>query len=184
VLDAEQPGPVHRTTNAERRTQNVERISERRPTSLKSLARDRDKVEILHRVSGVTPDSVARWGRMSVHQMICHLSDGFLMATGDKAVSRIDRVPTGTIIKWMALYLPLRWPPGTVTRPEIDQEMGGTRPGDFAADLARLVALIELTAKMKGVAWQRHPIFGRMSESEWLRWGYLHVDHHLRQFGA
>jgi len=28
-----------------------------------------------------------------------------------------------------------------------------------------------------------HPIFGRMSLWEWQRWGYLHTDHHLRQFG-
>jgi hypothetical protein len=29
-----------------------------------------------------------------------------------------------------------------------------------------------------------HPIFGAMSERAWLRWGYLHMDHHLRQFGV
>lgn len=29
-----------------------------------------------------------------------------------------------------------------------------------------------------------HPGFGRMSQSDWLRWGYRHVDHHLRQFGV
>ena len=30
----------------------------------------------------------------------------------------------------------------------------------------------------------RHPFFGAMSPNQWLRWGYLHTDHHLRQFGA
>jgi len=29
-----------------------------------------------------------------------------------------------------------------------------------------------------------HPIFGGMSERAWLRWAYLHTDHHLRQFGT
>jgi hypothetical protein len=28
-----------------------------------------------------------------------------------------------------------------------------------------------------------HPFFGPMSREDWLRWGYLHADHHLRQFG-
>jgi len=27
------------------------------------------------------------------------------------------------------------------------------------------------------------PIFGPLTRAEWLRWGYLHADHHLRQFG-
>jgi hypothetical protein len=29
-----------------------------------------------------------------------------------------------------------------------------------------------------------HPIFGPLSYPQWMRWGYLHCDHHLRQFGA
>jgi len=28
-----------------------------------------------------------------------------------------------------------------------------------------------------------HPIFGAMKPWDWMRWGYLHADHHLRQFG-
>ena len=55
---------------------------------------------------------------------------------------------------------------------------------EFAADLARLEALLEHVAAARDLDGQRHPTFGRMSEGAWLRWGYLHVDHHLRQFGA
>jgi Protein of unknown function (DUF1569) len=122
---------------------------------------------------------------MSAHQMVCHLNDSLLVATGQRAVSHAISLPSRTIIKWIALYLPLRWPPGILTRPEIDQEAGGTRPIDFAADVARQVALIEDVArqpqKLRGSV---HPIFGRMSERTWLRWAYLHTDHHLRQFGT
>ena len=91
-----------------------------------------------------------------------------------------------TIVKWIALYLPLRWPGGRIlTRPEIDQEVGGTKPGDFAGDVAELESLVELiTAQTRSFDWPLHPIFGRMSDADWLRWGYLHMDHHLRQFGA
>ena len=28
-----------------------------------------------------------------------------------------------------------------------------------------------------------HPMMGHMSKWEWMRWGFLHTDHHLRQFG-
>ena len=34
------------------------------------------------------------------------------------------------------------------------------------------------------VDWPAHPIFGPMTLRAWMRWGYLHVDHHLRQFSA
>jgi hypothetical protein len=45
--------------------------------------------------------------------------------------------------------------------------------------LAQLESLLErITTQAKSFVWQRHPIFGRMSEAAWLRWAYLHMDHH------
>jgi len=151
---------------------------------MKTLARRQDKDELVQRLHGVRPDSARRWGRMSVHQMVCHASDAYRMALGQKAVSPATSLAQQTIVKWVALYLPMRWPPGILTRPEIDQEGGGTTPLDFAADLAQLEALLELTAAQRDLAHITHPTFGRMSDTDWRRWGYLHLDHHLRQFGA
>jgi len=152
---------------------------------MKTLARQRDKAEILHRLRKLRAESVPRWGRMSPHQMVCHLSDSFRMVVGQKPVSHATSLLHRTIVKWIALYLPLPWPAGIRTRPEIDQELGGTRPVDFAADVAQLEALLELiTAQTRSVDRQLHPTLGTMSDAAWLRWGYLHMDHHLRQFGA
>jgi hypothetical protein len=153
---------------------------------VKTLARPEDRAEILRRLKTVRPDSPRRWGRMSTHQMVCHLSDSFRVLTGEKQASPATSVLHRTIVKWIALYAPLRWPRGYLTRPEIDQEKGGTRPADFAADVARLEMLVEVivTAPPGTFAGQMHPIFGPMSEAAWLRWGYLHMDHHLRQFAA
>jgi len=152
---------------------------------VKSLARRRDKAELLLRLKNVGPGSQAHWGRMSAHQMICHLCDAFRIVTGDKSVSSATGPMRQTIIKWIALYGPVAWPPGIPTVPEVDQELGGTAPANFAEDVAQLEALIENVAALAGTEIQRaHPIFGMMSETAWLRWGYLHVDHHLRQFGA
>jgi hypothetical protein len=153
---------------------------------VKTLARAGDKAEVLQRLSAVRPDSARRFGRMSAPQMVCHLGDAFRAVIGRMPVSDATGLLQRTVVKWIALYLPLRWPGGRIlTRPELDQEGGGTRPGEFAADVAEVAELVELiTARPRPFAWQPHPIFGRMSDAEWLRWGYLHMDHHLRQFGA
>jgi len=152
---------------------------------MKTLARHCDKAEILQRLKAVRPESARRWGRMSAHQMVCHLSDSFLAVTGQKPVSHAAGPLQRTLVKWIALYSPLPWPAGIRTRPEIDQELGGTTPADFAADVAQLEALLEhITTVTRTFEWQPHPIFGRLSERAWLRWAYLHMDHHLRQFGA
>jgi uncharacterized protein DUF1569 len=154
---------------------------------VKSLVEAADKAEILGRLRAVGPDSPRRWGRMSAHQMVCHLNDTFLCVMGRKPVSHATGVFQRTVVKWVALYAPLRWPPGRIrTRPEIDQCLGdGTKPSEFATDMAQLQGLVEsFTAPSRDFEWQPHPIFGPLSDREWLRWGYLHMDHHLRQFGA
>jgi hypothetical protein len=152
---------------------------------MKTLARQRDTIEILERLEKLRPDSVRRWGKMSSHQAVCHLIDACRMMTGEKQVSQATRLPQQTIVKWMALYFPLPWPAGILTRPEIDQEIEGRKPIDFAADVKELETLVGLiTAEARNFEWHTHPIFGRMSETAWLRWAYLHMDHHLRQFGV
>jgi len=152
---------------------------------MKTIAQEAYKAEILRRLRTVRPDSVRRWGKMSPHQMICHLSDAYRMATRQKTVSDASGVLQRTLVKWIALYLPLPWPPGVMTRPEVDQQCSGTRPTDFAADVGELEALLELmSTRGNSFDWPAHPIFGGMSHAEWLRWAYLHADHHLRQFGA
>jgi hypothetical protein len=152
---------------------------------MKTLARPRDKAEILERLKALRPDAARRWGRMSAHQMVIHLADAFGLAAGERPFRASPTLLGRTLVKWIALYAPLRWPPGVPTSPEVDGERGGTRPTEFAADLARLEALLEaFTASTRRFDRRAHPIFGPMSDAAWLRWGYLHVDHHLRQFGA
>jgi len=152
--------------------------------TVRTLARERDKAEILARMANVRPDSVRRWGRMSPQQMVCHLGDWSRMLLVRKAVSPTTSLLRRTAIKWLALYGPLPWPQGLETSAELDQEHGGTPPGDFAADLAEACALLETVAASAGrLAEQPHPFFGAMSQRDWLRMAYLHSDHHLRQFG-
>ena len=151
---------------------------------MKTLADPRDKAEILHRLSQLQPDSRRRWGGMSAHQAVCHLADSFRAVTGQRHVSPATGPLQRTVVKWMALHVPVAWPKGISTRPEVDQLLHGTRPLDFAADLADLRELVERITTPAGVTWTVHPIFGRLSAAEWHRWAYLHMDHHLRQFGV
>jgi len=151
---------------------------------MKTMARAQDTEEIVQRLRTIRVDSARRWGRMSAHQMICHLSDSFLAVTGQRQVSPASGPLQRTVIKWIALYAPLKWPRGVPTRPEVDQEVGGTKPSHFAADVTQLEMLVELVTTRKGCFGPTHPIFGNMSDTDWMRWAYLHMDHHLRQFGC
>jgi hypothetical protein len=152
---------------------------------MKTLANPNDKQKTLERLAQVQLDHRARWGRMSAHQMLCHLSDSFLAVMGEKYVSPATGPLQRSVVKWIALYAPVPWPKGVPTRPEMDQFLGGSPPSQFDRDRQVLVTLIERFSNPKrDFKWSAHPIFGKMPDPEWLRWGYLHTDHHLRQFGV
>jgi hypothetical protein len=151
---------------------------------MKTLLNSGDREEILARLAKVYPANPRRWGKMSAAQMVCHLSDAFRGVMGERAVSRAPWFGR-SLARWVALYVPLPWPRGFKTRPEMDQLIGGTPPGDFAADLRELRRLLDrFTRHPRDFEWHPHPVFGAMSDRDWQRWGYLHMDHHLRQFGA
>jgi hypothetical protein len=152
---------------------------------MKSLSDSRSKDEILVRLGNVRPDSPRRWGKMTASQMICHLNDCFLGVMGDRPME----IPQGSsllaLMKGFVLYEPFQWPKGVPTRPEFDQQAGGgTPPAQFDSDMRSLLDSMEkFTRQPRIFHFRSHPMFKEMSEKDWMRWGYLHTDHHLRQFG-
>jgi hypothetical protein len=150
---------------------------------MKTLLNVRDRSEVLKRLDGVRSDAQRRWGTMSAHQMICHLSDALRAALGEKYVSPANNLFMRAILKPLALWVPVSWPHGFKTRPEMDQQLGGTQPATFAADVGELRALLERFCTEEG-EFAPHAMFGQLSRAERMRHAYLHFDHHLRQFGA
>jgi hypothetical protein len=152
---------------------------------MKTLANASDKQEILQRLQSIRPATPRRWGKMSAHQMICHLADGYRVYLNEKTVRpEPQRIPA-VLLKTVALWAPMPWPKGFKSAPELDQQIGGTPPAVFDADLRALQNLIDrFTRRPRDFQWQAHPHFGPLSDKEWMRLGYLHPNHHLRQFGA
>ncbi|PYR74623.1 MAG: hypothetical protein DMF87_22260 [Acidobacteria bacterium] len=142
------------------------------------------RAELVARLRRLAPESQRRWGKMTSHQAICHLSDSFRDMMGARAISSVATPFSRTFVRWIALHSGLPWPHGVKTRPEADQEIGGTRPVEFSQDRRQLEALIEQFASRGGGDFQPHPMFGRLSTREWQHWGWRHTDHHLRQFGV
>lgn len=149
-----------------------------------TLADTAQRVAIVARLQRLAPDSPRQWGRMTSHQAVCHLSDAFRSMMGAKPITSISTPFSRTVIKWVALKTPMKWPQGVPTRPEVDQMIGGTKPVEFTRDRLELEVLIEQFAAKHGNELQAHPMFGRMTTADWQRWGWRHMNHHLRQFGV
>ncbi len=148
---------------------------------MKSLANPEDRAELMARLEKLNPQSQGKWGRMNANQMMCHLSDAFKLGTGERTSANRANLFTTTIMKWATLQSNAYWPRGFKTAPEADQEISGTRPTEFFADKQELERTLEHFATNAPTA--PHPVLGKLSHAEWQRWGYLHMDYHLKQFG-
>lgn len=156
---------------------------------MKSLLNPHDRAQISDRLARLEPATPRRWGRMSANGMVCHLTDAFRGFLGERGQFRTIPPSRRTTAKQFAvrvfaLYLPISWPRGVRTRPEADQEQGGTPPSEFARDVASLEAACDrFVARLEEISERPHFLFGSLTPAEWARWGYRHMDHHLRQFG-
>jgi hypothetical protein len=150
---------------------------------MKTLSNLADRQNISLRLSALLPNDAARWGLMSAHQMVCHLDDSYKVGLGEKYASPATGYLRRTLLKWLALETPLQWMKGVPTRPEIEQGKGGSLPLDFRQDVRSLLSTLDRFCDALPRPCALHPIFREMTAGDWMRWGYLHADHHLRQFG-
>ena len=142
-----------------------------------------DRQSIVDRIAKLTPQDRRRWGKMQPGEMVCHLTDSFRLALTKTETKLATGPARRKVVKWVALKSPTKWPKGIPTLPEMKQGVGGTPPADFNEDRARLLAAIEQFCAEPPDSNCPHPMFGELTVEEWMRWGWLHSDHHLRQFG-
>ncbi len=148
---------------------------------MKTFAHPEDAAEIRARILTLAPSDIPQWGIMTVNQMICHVREAYLYALADTPVEPIPLPYPPNVVKQFALKLPTPWPHSTATIPQLELNARGMACTNFEEDrnglLASLATFCALTNHTRD-----HPFFGTMEHPDWMRWGYLHADHHLRQF--
>ena len=150
-------------------------------TAMKTMWDAASATDIRERVARLTPEHARRWGRMSVQQMVCHLSESLKMAIGELDVAP-KRLPIRyTPLKQLIVYV-APFPRNAPTAPELTI---AATPRPWPDDVATLQQLIDrFAARPADAAWPAHPAFGRLSRRAWGVLAYRHIDHHLRQFGV
>ena len=149
---------------------------------MKSLASAAVLDETRQRLLRVTAGDIPHWGKMTATQMVGHLGCACEAALGERTVASVKIAVPPAVMKFMALRSGLRWAKNIQTTAEMKQGIAETPEGAF--EVLRQVAIERIKSLASGAQLApSHPFFGAMSVEDWLRWGYLHADHHLRQFG-
>lgn len=142
---------------------------------------------LVGRIGRVDERSPRRWGSMGPDEMLCHCADQLRLALGHKPATETASWFNRTVAIRIALLLP-RIPQRNLATP-LDMRQGrggrGTKPTALAPDRQALLGVLaEFVARPAEAPLFPHPAYGRLSRAQWGRFVYLHLDHHLRQFGA
>jgi hypothetical protein len=143
-----------------------------------SLLAAPDREAVLRRLAELTPEHQRRWGKMTVRQMLCHISDQLRVALGDLPTRSRGLRLTGQLARWYAIHTPLPWPRGRV---RTSREMLTAQPAEWEADVRACRELIARFGRERPAA--RHPRFGTLTPREWGILAAKHLDHHFTQFG-
>lgn len=134
---------------------------------------------IVERIQALRPDTERRWGKMTVDQMLWHVSDALALSIGDLTVPPGRPPIPRALLKFIVLNLP--WGKNGPTHPSFVAK----QTYDFAAERERCLRLIEKAATLDlDAAGPEHPAFGPMTGRQISRLQAKHLDHHLTQFGV
>ena len=140
--------------------------------------------KLIHRIQQLESNSKAKWGMMTVDEMLVHCTAGIQMGLGEIS-SKIRTTPLrGRITKILFLYL-LPFPKSTPAPPEINITKKLKIRSDFETARALLITEIKKLATIPdNYLFPPHPIFHTLSKREWAKVTIKHLNHHLKQFGV
>lgn len=151
--------------------------------TISDLFSDEGFKETLDRVKALSPESQAKWGKMTVAQMLAHCSVAYDMALTDK-------YPISGKIKTFLISLLAKnqvvgskpYPKNGRTAPEFLI----TDKREFEEEKDRLILNLKKTHDLgvEHFEGKQSVSFGKLSAKEWNVLFSKHLDHHLTQFGV
>ncbi len=141
-----------------------------------------DRVRLRERLLSLREEDAGRWGAMTAAEMVCHVRGAFRMAMGEIATDPVSLPIPRAVLKAGALWSPMPWKQNFMTVPALVRGTPAMQTGVFEQDRTGTITEMERFCRPEQTRVD-HAFFGAMSFRDWMRWGYLHTDHHLRQFG-
>lgn len=150
---------------------------------MKNIFKQEISAAVINRINSLTPQTAAKWGKMSVDQMLAHCIVTYEMVYDDihPKPNAFEKFILKTLVK------------NKVVGDKPFTKNGKTAPQfiiadakDFEKEKTRLIDYITKTQQLGEAHFdgmESHS-FGALTKDEWNNSFYKHLDHHLSQFGA
>lgn len=115
--------------------------------------------------------------------MLEHCTRQLQLAMGEIEQSNVEGSPMmrTRFGRWFALYV-LPWSRGLPTPRKMNIIKSDIPVADFETHKKTLIETLALVSDTTTLS--PHPFFGSLSQKEWGRLIWKHLDHHLKQFGC
>ncbi|MBN8642264.1 MAG: DUF1569 domain-containing protein [Flavobacteriales bacterium] len=141
-----------------------------------------DNDAFIARINSLSKESQPLWGKMTVEQMLSHCQAPIDLALGDLQMrSNFIMRLMGKLFKTKILNSG-EFKKNSPTAPDFIRK----DEYDFESTKAELIRKFSTFADLghQSIKSNKHPFFGEMSYDEWDKLHFMHLDHHLRQFGV
>jgi hypothetical protein len=142
------------------------------------------KNDFVTKIKNLTPDAVAKWGKMNAQQMVEHVAGFFKVSTNQvqfPLVTLEEHLP-----KYKAFLLSNKEFRENTKAPILPDEpipvAHSTLQGAIY-DMEKQINLFVEKFSSGEIVSSQHPVFGDLNFEEWVLLHYKHVTHHARQFG-
>ena len=149
---------------------------------MKSLFEKGTAEELKQRMAKLMPESQRLWGKMSAAQMLAHCSVAMEVSLGDRVLRQV----------WLGKLFGKRAKASMMSGKPIGRNMPTDKAylvkdeRDLNLERKKLEGLIDRfqAGGPEGCTKHSHSFFGAMTPEEWSELNFIHLDHHLRQFGV
>jgi hypothetical protein len=149
---------------------------------MKSLLNPEDAEGIIKRGKMLQANLLPKWGSMNVTEMLHHCNkatDAILQGKGESKKSTLKQ----KIIRFLFLNVIRKFPKNANAPERFNIKKRQLKPDEFEVELENYIKLATKFTKHKEPIIVSHPYFGKLSTKEWGVFTWMHLDHHLRQFG-
>jgi len=140
--------------------------------------------DFLRRVETLEPAAARRWGTMNVARMFAHLRITFEISLEERA-AKDESWPLLLPVLWVLLFeVWTDWPKGKIKASPQFLDDDAEDVEQERSLLLEAMRRFAARAEREPERLVMEPMLGRVSLKKWRRIHGVHVDYHLRQFGA
>lgn len=141
------------------------------------------KNEVTERSRRLSANQQPLWGTLTAAEMLRHCSEVLKGTMAHYATTQRETLKQ-KISRFVMLNFVPRFPKGAKTPDRVNIKKNNITVNDLATEQEQFARLVNKFVSFTGPITLFHPYFGYLNHRQWGILTWMHMDHHLRQFGV